>query len=105
MGSKPSQPLRVIGKISQVIGPVIDIKCNANDLPEIYRAIEILKSNSNERVSSSSDKYNVQVVTEVQQMMGGNVVRTIAMNPTDGLSRNLLANDTGKAISVPVGNH
>ena len=47
----------------------------------------------------------IQVVTEVQQMMGGNVIRTIAMNPTDGLSRNLPANDTGKAISVPVGNH
>ena len=89
MGSKPSQPLRVIGKISQVIGPVIDIKCEANDLPEIYRAIEILTSSNGERVGSATDKYSVQVVTEVQQMMGGNVVRTIAMNPTDGLSQML----------------
>ena len=104
MGSKPSQPLRVIGKISQVIGPVIDIKCEATELPEIYRALEVLRINSGERVGSGTDKYTVQVVTEVQQMMGGNVVRTIAMNPTDGLSRNLPANDTGRAISVPVGN-
>ena len=62
MGSKPSQPLRVIGKISQVIGPVIDIKCEATELPEIYRALEVLRINSGERVGSGTDKYTVQVV-------------------------------------------
>ena len=86
------------GKVSQVIGPVIDIRYKGRSIPDIYTAIEIMDSSS-----SKLAKY-VQVVAEVQQMIGGSTVRTIAMNPTEGLARNFIAVDTGKPISVPVGN-
>jgi len=86
------------GKVSQVIGPVIDIRYKGRSIPDIYTAIEIMDSSS-----SKLAKY-VQVVAEVQQMIGGSTVRTIAMNPTEGLARNYIAVDTGKPISVPVGN-
>ena len=86
------------GKVSQVIGPVIDIRYKGRSIPDINTAIEIMDSSS-----SKLAKY-VQVVAEVQQMIGGSTVRTIAMNPTEGLARNFIAVDTGKPISVPVGN-
>ena len=86
------------GKISQVIGPVIDISYIGKEIPEIYTAIKILNS------ASSETAVEVQVVAEVQQMVGGSTVRTIGMNATEGLARNFLAINTGKPISVPVGN-
>ncbi len=79
-----------IGKVVQVIGPVVDIKFDAENLPNIYNAIDI----------KSGDK---KIITEVAQHMGDDVVRTISMESTDGLMRGMDAEDTGAPISVPVG--
>ncbi|PRR83146.1 F0F1 ATP synthase subunit beta [Clostridium vincentii] len=79
-----------IGKVVQVIGPVIDIKFDSDSLPNLYNAISI---SMGERV----------IVAEVEQHMGDDVVRTIAMEATEGLRRGMEAIDTGKSIQVPVG--
>ncbi|MDO5439909.1 MAG: F0F1 ATP synthase subunit beta [Erysipelotrichaceae bacterium] len=79
-----------VGKIVQVIGPVVDIRFPEGDLPNLHNAIKI-KNDSN-------------LVVEVAQHIGDDVVRCISMSSTDGLVRNLEAVDTGEAIKVPVGN-
>ena len=79
-----------IGKVVQVIGPVVDIKFDTENLPNIYNAVDI----------KSGDK---KIVTEVAQHLGDDVVRTISMESTDGLMRGMDAVDTGSPISVPVG--
>lgn len=79
------------GKVVQVIGPVIDIKFNSECLPNIYNAIEI-------------DMGSKTLVTEVEQHIGDDIVRTIAMEATEGVKRGTKAVDTGKPITVPVGN-
>lgn len=80
-----------IGHITQVMGAVVDVKFPAEQLPEIYHAVEV------EREGEDS------LVLEVQQHMSNDVVRTIAMDTTDGLKRGMAGKDTGAAISVPVG--
>ena len=80
-----------IGKITQIIGAVLDIKYADGHLPEINEAIEITRQ----------DKSRLEV--EVAQHLGDDVVRCIAMGPTDGLVRGMEAVATGAAISVPVG--
>ena len=79
-----------IGKVVQVIGPVVDIKFDTDSLPNIYNAIHI-------------DMNGHTLVTEVEQHVGDDIVRTISMEGTEGLTRGMDAVDTGKAISVPVG--
>lgn len=79
-----------IGKISQVIGPVVDIKFGEGNLPNIYNAIHI---KHHDRI----------LVTEVMQHVGDDVVRTVSMDSTEGLVRGMEAEDTGAPISVPVG--
>jgi F-type H+-transporting ATPase subunit beta len=79
------------GKVVQVIGPVVDIKFDSENLPSIYNAIEIKTS------------HGEPLVVEVEQHIGDDIVRTIAMDSTEGLKRGLEAVDTGKPISVPVG--
>ena len=79
-----------IGKVVQVIGPVVDIKFNTESLPSLYNAIHI---NLGEGI----------LVAEVEQHMGDDIVRTIAMSATEGLKRGMDAEDTGKPITVPVG--
>ncbi|MBQ1468832.1 MAG: F0F1 ATP synthase subunit beta [Solobacterium sp.] len=79
------------GKIVQVIGPVVDIRFNPENLPSIRSAIRIHKD----------DK--TSMVTEVAQHIGDDIVRCIAMSSTDGLVRGLECEDTGAPISVPVG--
>jgi F-type H+-transporting ATPase subunit beta len=74
------------GKVIQITGPVVDVEFPAGDLPEIYNALTI-----------------GDLTVEVQQHLGNNWVRTVAMSSTDGLSRGLDAVDTGQPISVPVG--
>ena len=84
-----------IGKVVQVIGPVIDIEF-PEGLPEIYNAVRI--------VSDGSDgSQKVDVICEVEQHLGENRVRTVAMKATDGMTRGMQAIDTGAPISVPVG--
>ncbi|MBK1811426.1 F0F1 ATP synthase subunit beta [Clostridium sp. YIM B02505] len=79
-----------IGKVVQVIGPVIDIKFDTDALPNIYNAIEI-------------DMGDHTVIAEVEQHIGDDIVRAIAMEATEGLRRGIDAVDSGKPITVPVG--
>lgn len=79
-----------IGKITEVVGPVIDIRFKDGELPEILNAVEI-------------DNHGKKLVVEVAQHIGDNVVRCVAMSSTDGVVRGTDAVDTGKSISVPVG--
>ncbi len=90
--------MKNIGKIIQIIGPVVDVEFE-NGLPEIYNALEI--NLSNEGVSSSATKS--RLVLEVHQHTGGGKVRAVAMSSTDGLRRGMEVIDTGAPISVPVG--
>jgi F-type H+/Na+-transporting ATPase subunit beta len=83
------------GRVVQVIGPVIDIEF-AEGLPAIYNAVRVISDGSD-----GSEK--VDVITEVEQHLGENRVRTVAMKPTDGMTRGMTAIDTGAPISVPVG--
>ena len=79
-----------IGKVVQIIGPVVDIKFEEESLPNIYNAIEIKMDGK-------------VIVAEVEQHIGDDIVRTIAMESTDGLKRGVRAVDTGRPIEVPVG--
>ncbi|MBI4558862.1 MAG: F0F1 ATP synthase subunit beta [Candidatus Hydrogenedentes bacterium] len=78
------------GRIKQIIGPVVDVGFEGA-LPRIYTALEL------------KTKDHARLVLEVQQHLTGNTVRTIALGPTDGLSRGTPVADTGAPISVPVG--
>jgi len=84
-----------VGKITQVIGPVLDAEFPSGQMPRIYNALKV------EGVNSSGQ--TVSVTCEVQQLLGDNQVRAVAMSTTDGLVRGMDVVDTGAAISVPVG--
>jgi len=83
-----------VGRIARVIGPVVDIEFPADAMPEIYNALEIDFELAGEART---------LVLEVAQHIGDNLIRAIAMKPTDGLVRGASVRDTGKGISVPVG--
>ena len=76
------------GKIVQIIGAVVDVEFPRHEVPKVYDALKV---------------ENTAITLEVQQQLGDGVVRTIALGSTDGLKRNLIAVNTDKAISVPVG--
>jgi F-type H+-transporting ATPase subunit beta len=80
------------GKVKQVIGPTVDLEFDSDHLPAILNAIHI----------TDAEK-GIDLITEVAQHIGNNVVRTIAMDSTDGLVRGMKGLDTGKPIAVPVG--
>ena len=80
-----------VGKITQIVGAVLDIKFDEGNLPEIYDAIRIARKDGGE------------LVVEVAQHLGDDTVRCIAMGPTDGLVRGMEAVATGAPITVPVG--
>src|SRR4029077_7513788 len=84
-----------VGKIVQVIGPVLDVECEAGHLPEIYNALRIK--------ASSKEAGEIDVIAEVEQQLGENRVRAVAMKPTDGMQRGMAVLDLGEPISVPVG--
>jgi F-type H+-transporting ATPase subunit beta len=84
-----------IGKVVQVMGPVVDVEFEQGKLPTIYTSLLI----SNPTISDEPDN----LVVEVAQHLGDNVVRTIAMDVTDGLVRGMPVKDTGKPIMMPVG--
>jgi len=88
-------PARTIGTIVQIIGPVLDIEFPPDRLPELYNAV---------LVDDSSGPMPVRLTAEVQQHIGRNQVRAVAMSSTDGVSRGMEAVDTGAAVTVPVGN-
>ena len=80
------------GKVSQIVGPVIDVEFENNtELPKIYDSLEIKRDNGS------------TLVLEVQSHIGENSVRTIAMDSSDGLSRGVKAYVTGSPIQVPIG--
>ncbi len=79
------------GKITQVIGAVLDIKFSKEHLPNLYNAIKIPFNNG-------------EIIAEVMQHLGGDVVRCVSMASTDGLKRGMKAIDTGASIKTPVGN-
>ena len=79
------------GLITKIIGPVIDVEFQQEDLPEIYTALHITKDDGS------------YVVAEVQQMLGSNRVRTVAMSSTDGLKRGMKVINTHEPIKIPVG--
>jgi F-type H+-transporting ATPase subunit beta len=84
------------GKVVQVIGPVVDVEFAGGKLPAIYNAVRI--------VSSKGDAGDaIDVVAEVEQHLGENRVRTVAMKPTDGMRRGMTVIDTGSPITMPVG--
>src|SRR5919204_2938396 len=80
-----------VGRVDQIIGPVVDVAFETEELPEIYHALEI---------DRGKDR---RLVLEVQQHRGNNIVRTIAMDSTDGLVRGTEVKDTGAPITIPVG--
>lgn len=84
-----------IGTIIQIIGPVMDISFPPGKMPNIYNSLII------EGKLGSGE--SIKVVCEVQQLLGDNIVRAIAMSATDGLQRGMRVIDTGAALSVPVG--
>ncbi|MBD2742570.1 F0F1 ATP synthase subunit beta [Coleofasciculus sp. FACHB-1120] len=84
-----------VGRITQIIGPVIDAEFPSGKMPQIYNALKVEGKNE-----AGQD---VSVTCEVQQLLGDNQVRAVAMSTTDGLVRGMEVVDTGAAITVPVG--
>src|SRR5467141_1596237 len=85
-----------VGKIVQVIGPVIDVEFEAGHLPEIYNALRVVSD-------GKGGGAVLDVIAEVEQHLGENRVRAVAMKPTDGMQRGMAATDLGHPIEVPVG--
>src|SRR5271165_687251 len=90
-----SATAHVDGKITQVLGPVVDVEFPPGAIPEMYTALRV----SNASLGDKPDN----LVLEVAQDLGENTVRTIAMDSTDGLARNQVVKNTGAPITVPVG--
>jgi F-type H+-transporting ATPase subunit beta len=84
-----------VGRVVQVIGPVVDVEFEGGHLPDIYNAIRV--------TSDATSGVTVDLICEVQQHLGENVVRTVAMKPTDGLQRGMRVTDLGEQITMPVG--
>lgn len=85
-----------VGKVIEVIGPVVDIEFKKGELPELYNAI-IIVSKGFEVLEP------IKITVEVQYHLGENIIRAISMHPTDGLVRGMKAYNTGEPITVPVG--
>ncbi|MFZ9386059.1 MAG: F0F1 ATP synthase subunit beta [Candidatus Limnocylindrus sp.] len=90
MANAGTKSAGAVGTVVQVTGPVVDIEFAARELPAIYNAVRV-------------DRADGSLVVEVQQHLGNNRVRTVAMTTTDGLARGAKATDLGAPISVPVG--
>ncbi|KAJ4845315.1 hypothetical protein Tsubulata_025426, partial [Turnera subulata] len=84
-----------LGRIVQIIGPVLDVAFPPWKLPNIYNALVVKGQNTIGQ--------QINVTCEVQQLLGNNRVRAVAMSATDGLTRGMQVIDTGAALSVPVG--
>jgi F-type H+-transporting ATPase subunit beta len=95
MATATAPATKNIGKVVQVIGPVLDVEFEPECLPELYNALLL---------EDSSGSTPIRVVVEVQQHIGQNQVRAVAMSSTDGVIRGMQVVDTGSPITVPVGN-
>jgi F-type H+/Na+-transporting ATPase subunit beta len=91
---KETAPSQGVGRVSRITGPVVDIEFPHDAIPAMYNA---LKS------TVTIDGVGTEITLEVAQHLGDDLVRTIALNPTDGMVRGQEVRDTGAAISVPVG--
>jgi len=88
--------MQIAGKVIQVAGPAVDVQFEGGNLPKIFNAVKV--------TSKGFDVPEpIEVTCEVQQYLGEGRVRTVAMQPTEGMVRGMRVEDTGKAISVPVG--
>ncbi|WP_181346778.1 F0F1 ATP synthase subunit beta [Thalassobacillus sp. CUG 92003] len=85
------------GRVTQVMGPVVDVKFDDGQLPEIYNALHVSLETQNE------NEVNVDLTLEVALHLGDNSVRTVAMSSTEGVKRGMDVVDKGRAINVPVG--
>src|SRR3954462_3851971 len=85
-----------VGRIVQIIGPVVDVEFEAGHLPAIYNALRI-------QAPAKAGSDAIDIIAEVEQHLGENRVRAVAMKPTDGMQRGMPATDLGEPISVPVG--
>jgi F-type H+-transporting ATPase subunit beta len=86
-----------VGRVTQVIGPVVDIEFEDGHLPDIYNAVQIVSD------EGTAQDARLDIVAEVEQHLGENRVRAVAMKPTDGMQRGMRAIVTGAPISMPVG--
>src|SRR6185503_17891323 len=84
-----------IGKVVQVIGPVLDVEFDPEHLPDIYNALRLR--------TKTPGGQAIDLVAEVQQHIGRGQVRAVSMSSTDGVTRGMDVEDTGSAITVPVG--
>ncbi|MCP2166943.1 F0F1 ATP synthase subunit beta [Goodfellowiella coeruleoviolacea] len=87
-------PSTAVGRVVRVIGPVVDVEFPRNEIPELFNAL---------KVKTTLQGQERTLTLEVAQHLGDNLVRTISMQPADGLVRGAAVTDTGKSISVPVG--
>ena len=90
-----AEPKQNVGKVVQVIGPVLDVEFEPERLPELYNALSIDHAGNGAPA--------IRLVAEVQQHIGRNQVRAVAMSSTDGVVRGMDVVDTGQPITVPVG--
>ena len=88
---------QTVGRVVQVIGPVVDVEFEGGHLPPIYNALRI------EAEVEAEGAEPIDVIAEVEQHLGESRVRAVAMKPTDGMQRGMAAVDTGAPISMPVG--
>ena len=85
-----------VGTVVEVKGPVVDVRFSPEEIPEIYSALTV-------NIHTGEDDGAEELTLEVQQLLGDDVVRTVAMASTDGLQRGVDVHDTGRPIAVPVG--
>src|SRR3712207_2830532 len=85
-----------VGTVVEIKGPVVDVRFSPEEIPETYNALT---------VKFEVEDREEELILEVQQLLGDDVVRTVAMASTDGLRRGLDVQDTGNPIAVPVGNN
>ena len=90
-----STETKSIGRITQIIGPVLDVTFPPGKMPNIYNALAIRGKNEAGQ--------EISVTCEVQQLLGDHCVRAVAMSATDGLMRGMEVIDSGKPLNVPVG--
>ncbi|MDR0787417.1 MAG: F0F1 ATP synthase subunit beta, partial [Gemmatimonadota bacterium] len=93
---RASVPAVNMGKVVQVIGPVLDIEFTDGQIPDIYNAVRV-------RQPATEGRQALDLTLEVQQHIGRNMVRAVAMSSTDGVVRGMEVEDLGGPISVPVG--
>jgi F-type H+/Na+-transporting ATPase subunit beta len=96
MSSTPNEASGPVGKVIQVIGPVIDVAFEDQYLPPIYQALQVVSE-------GFEVPEPVSIICEVEQHLGEGRVRTVAMQPTEGIVRGMKAIDTGAPITTPVG--